>query len=310
MNEPTKTADDAGQTLAPGASGPQGQRRAAALFSGFVVVFMVAIVVVPLFFTSFSDEVGRWRLAAAWEHRLNGDLESAINSLTLALEDDPNHVEICLQRAAWYEQVGDLEAALQDFNKVYELAANDRRMLRGRAVTYHRMGKSAESIADSEQLLKGVRGDDRSDALNFLAYMRALNNTDLDQALTDINESIDLDSVVRRKLGIAATSAALLDTRGLIRYQQGEFDAALDDLEPAVSGYSMAVRRSQFRLNSGMGIVDLRRERLDMQLRKKALAVVVYHRGLTYEKLGKTDLAEVDFDRVRLLGFDPNEELY
>jgi tetratricopeptide (TPR) repeat protein len=310
MVESPSPRDNQGQMPPSDGSDPLKQRRIAALFSTFVVVFMVAIVVIPLFYTSFSDELGRWRLAAAWEHRLNGELETAIASLTTALEADPYHVDIYLQRAAWYDQMGDREAALRDYNKVHELAVYDQRMLVGRAMTYHAMGKYAESIGDIKELLDVSSGADRIGYLNLLAYVRGLNNTDLDEALSEIIESIDLDSARRRQVGVFIMNPALLDTRGFIYYQRGDFDAARDDLEVAVKQYSTALKRSERRLRSGVGIVDLRLGRLQLQGEKETLAVIVYHRGLIYERLGKTDLAQVDFDHVRILGFEPNEELY
>ena len=291
--------DDQGQTQPPNAMEPLKQSRMASLFSTLVIVFMVAIVVIPLFYTSLSDEVGRWRLAAAWEQRLDGELETAISTLNSALELDPNHLKIYLQRAEWYDQLGDHEAALRDYNKVNELADNDRRMLLGRAMVYHRMGKPAESIRDLEQLLEGSRGANRAIAWNLLAYLRALNSTDLDQALSDIDKSID-------KIGPAP---ALLDTRGFIRYQLGEFEAARDDLEEAVEEYSRDLGRHR-QLEGGNRIVDLRVYQLELHAAKEALAVVVYHRGMIYEKLGELNRAKADFDQVRDLGFEPNEDLY
>ena len=98
---------------------PLKQSRMASLFSTLVIVFMVAIVVIPLFYTSLSDEVGRWRLAAAWEQRLDGELETAISTLNSALELDPNHLKIYLQRAEWYDQLGDHEAALREIGRAH-----------------------------------------------------------------------------------------------------------------------------------------------------------------------------------------------
>ena len=299
--EPPDPADDRDHTHPLNAGGPLKQRRMASLFAVLAVVFMVAIVVIPLFYTSFFDELGRWQLAAAWEQRLNGQLEAAINRLTLALDADPHHVEMYLQRAEWYDQLGDREAALRDYNKVQELVDNDRRMLLGRAMTYHGMGKPAESIGDLEQLLEASSGQNRAKVLNILAYVRGLNNTDLDKALLDIDESIDM-------LG---ADAALLDTRGFIHYQLGDFEAARDDLEDAVKAYSEDLRSAaERRPKGGQSIVDPRVDQLRMQEIKETLAVIVYHRGLIYEKLGEMDLAQIDFDRVRDLGFEPNDDLY
>ena len=59
-----------------------------------------------------------------------------------------------------------------------------------------------------------------------------------------------------------------------------------------------------------MGIIDLRISKLQSQTERQAFAVVVYHRGLIYEAIGETDAAQADFDRVRELGFEPNENLF
>jgi tetratricopeptide (TPR) repeat protein len=308
-----KTPDpnnDQGQTQPSSGSVPPKPPRIASFFSAFVVLFMIAIVVIPLFYAIVPQEVARWNLAAAWEKRLNGDLPSAIDSLTAALESDPLHLEIYLQRAAWYEEIGNRESALQDFNKVHDIAGNDRRMLVGRAMTYHGMGKSDEAIRDLQQLLEEGSSDTRFVDLNILAYMRALTKTDLDQALVEINESIALDLERRGQDEVLIPEAALLDTRGFIQYQRGEFQDARDDLEAAVKQYSVELRRWERRLKSGKGIVDLRLDRLQLQVEKQTLAVVVYHRGLIYEKLEQTDLAEADFDHVRTLGFEPGDDLY
>ena len=40
------------------------------------------------------------------------------------------------------------------------------------------------------------------------------------------------------------------------------------------------------------------------------LAVILYHRGLAYEGNGDKESAERDFERVRELGFEPNEKLF
>lgn len=294
-------ANEQARTRTPEAASPPQQRRLASLFGALVILFMIAIVVLPLLYTSFSDELGRWHLAAAWEQRLDGNLEAAIKSLNSALELAPDHVEMHLQRAAWYDELGNREAALRDYNKVSELADNDSRMLLGRAMTYHRMGKPDASIRDLQQLLEASSGTSRAAALNTLAYFRALNNIDLDQALSDVDKSIDL-------LG---PSPALLDTRGFIHYQLGEFQAARSDLENAVNGIGgdlESTRRGQD--GRKMGVVDLRVHQLQIRAAREQVAVVVYHRGLIYEKLGEAERAQADFAKVRELGFEPGPELY
>lgn len=299
---PPDAADLSDQTRPPGTSQRPHQRGWGAPFGAFLILFMIAIVVVPLFYTSFSDEVGRWRLAAAWEQRLNGNLEAAVKSLDAALELDPNHVELYLQRAAWYDELGNREAALRDYNKVNELADNDRRMLLGRAMTYHRMGKPVEALRDLTHLLEASSDANRAEALNTLAYFRALNNTDLDLALSDVDKSIDL----------IGPNPALLDTRGFIHYQRGDLEAARNDLENAVAGMAVEVEGTQRTAPDGskMGVVDPRVYQLQLRASREQVAVIFYHRGLIYDKLGEAERAQADFAKVRELGFEPTEDLY
>ncbi len=273
------------------------------LLTTTLCVVAVAIVAVPLLYKGLAQELGRWRLAAASELRLNGELAAAIRSLDSALESDPNHVELYLQRAAWHDELKNHEAALQDYRQVQKLAGDDPRMLLGRALTYHRMGKPTEALGDLQQLVSASTPAERANALNTHAYFRALNNTELDEALVEIDKSIDM----------VGPQPALLDTRGFIRYRLGDLTAARNDLESAVAAYESHLDLPGLQhpaTDDPLKVADLRVHKFQMEREKQVLAVVIYHRGLIYEALGEAQLAKADFDTVTALGFEPNDELF
>ncbi len=267
-------------------------------------ICLIGMVAVPLGIKGYPDEVGRWRLAAASEHYLNGDVQSAIRVVDRAIALNPTHVELYLQRAAWHDEVADFPAALRDYEQIYEIAANDPRMLLARAMTYQKMGNVAGALRDLEALVVASRNkgrEERATALNTLAYFRAINHRQLEEALQEIDKAIDL-------LG---PNPAFLDTRGFIRYRLGDYETARNDLETALSAYTpyvRSLRRPEERDN--LGIADLRVYRIQLHRQQQAFAVVLYHRGLIYEELKESDLATADFDQVRQLGFEPGDDLY
>ena len=47
-----------------------------------------------------------------------------------------------------------------------------------------------------------------------------------------------------------------------------------------------------------------------LPLQQRSIAVLHYHRGLVYERLGRQDEADADYRRVRELGFEPGDDLF
>jgi tetratricopeptide (TPR) repeat protein len=88
-------------------------------------------------------------------------------------------------------------------------------------------------------------------AYNNRAWFGALLNGDLEQALADANMAIELQP-----------SGGRYDTRGMVYYKRGQYEAALQDYNAAIN------KRTEY---------------------------AHYGRGLVYEALGETDMAIADF---------------
>jgi tetratricopeptide (TPR) repeat protein len=181
-------------------------------------------------------------------------------------------------------------------------------------------GEFENAVADwkkVEQLSLRSGIPDRATALNGLAYSQALAKVELDEALTSVNEALDLEE----------GNYNILDTRGYIHFLRKDYEAALADLDLAVPGCDKAVELADAnaRVNSTPPlfhkVVSARPKRLleiappDAQSRRisigTAAAVVHYHRSLVLNALDRKDDAKKDWEIARqLIGREPDETLF
>jgi tetratricopeptide (TPR) repeat protein len=118
---------------------------------------------------------------------------------------------------------------------------------------------------------------------NELAYFSGLLGENLPEALER----------AERALRALPDDPAILDTRGYILHRLGRNEEANGDLQRAVEALEEAAKALQ-----------------PGDPRAKNFAVMVYHRSLILEALGKSSEAEQDRKRVRELGFEPDERLF
>lgn len=216
--------------------------------------------------TDLDARQGNLITAAIYEEM--DDMPKAIKHYTKAIEADPAYAQAYSQRYQAYLASEQFEEALKDAEKLTELAPAQGYILQGDAQA--RMGKSAEAI---ESYGKALGHDPlNATALNNRAYHRALFKTDLDEAVRDINEAIE----------IAGENAAFVDTRGYIAYLRGDFKQALADFNKALGG-------AEEEPDPGFG-------------------EIYFHRALVYRKLSEPKLAEQDFEKAKKLGFKWDEE--
>ncbi len=295
----------AGEDRDAGSPGDEQRRRrgCAPLLGVLVILFIIGVVVGPLFYFEFSKELARWQLAAAFERRLDGDLAAAIAMLDEAIQQYPDHAELYLYRASWKLEAGDAQAALQDCERAKDLTPQDARVFLQRSEINLALQRGPEAVADVEQYIKllAPRGRSQAAALNQLAYTRAVANQDLEVALSEVTEA----------LKVLGDDAALLDTRGFINYLRGDLQAARADMEKAVKMIESEYAAMEKRVNEDrLGVADIRSDQMRLARVRKSVAVLLYHRGLVYEQLDEAEKAAADFDRVRELQFEPGPQLY
>ena len=268
------------------------------------ILLMIGLVVGPVLYVELPREIARWHIAAALEKRLAGDLDGAIQSLDKALEKFPGNDELYRQLASWRLASRQYEAGLADANRAVALAPNGSEAYFVRSQLFQRLGRHTEAIADWNTVVRLAEtegGFAAAVGLNGRAYARAVGGIQLKEALADVEQA----------LRQAGDNAAMLDTRGFIRYLQGDDATARADLEKAVrmvEGEHEALMRlaEDGRTRSS----DPREFELQLHEHAENVAVIRYHRALIYDQLGEKAKAEEDRRRVRELGFEPNERLF
>lgn len=269
--------------------------------------------------------------------------EKAFAQLEQALSWSPGDVNYLLARSTWQSQCGHQEAALEDCNQVIRELGEKTPLLELRMQIYQQLGRHADAVADAQQIaaLSKTSGyPSRTNMLNTLAYVKAVGKIDLPEARKQADEAVRsaqalvdlLESSGQETSGYwgrlsqavkAAESEALeseaknqlcqvLDTRGFVHYQMGNYRQALADLNPAADGFSELVARTDVKL----GIVrraspDSRTLDIKLSGQRRALAVILYHRGLAQQKLGHSAAAASDLKRVReIIRREPDEKFF
>ena len=302
-NRSSDTGDDIYEASFADAPPPPERRTS---WAGLVMIaIVVSILLLPLLFMWGPQERARWQQAAAEEQRLDGDLDGAIDSLDEAVTRFPDQEALYFKRAEWLMDKGDYDRALEDCQRGIELAPHNTDGYRIRSQILQHLARFEEAVADMEKLLEFSErgwGFDRASALNGVAYSRALANTNVEQALDEVEEALSL---------YREFNGPMLDTRGFIHYLLGDLEKARADLDQAV----MLIERENESLaqqlsGDQLGVIDRRDSQLVFQRHSQGVAVIRYHRSLILDSLGETEKAEEDRQRVVELGYEPGTDLF
>ena len=264
-----------------------------------MILAILGLMSAPMIYNWLPSEAARWRMAAAEERRLDGDLEGAIQSLDEAIIEFPESAEFYLRRAAYHSEAEEYEKAIHDLDQARIGGADLDVVLTARSYALHQVGKYAEAIEAGKELVRLSEEEQTGstwEALNALAYARALHGTELKEGLGNADEAIRL----------AGPRHNLLDTRGYLYYLLDDYASAISDLEQAVAN-AEAFYSDTERLK---GLPDARILNLFEKQGQEVIAIIRYHRSLVYDKQGEREKAKADRDRVRELGFEPNASLF
>ena len=253
--------------------------------------------------------VANFQVQRAEHDRERGDFHRALDHVDQAIAWEPDverRAIVIMFRAEVHNDLNDLDRVLGDYNEAIALL-NERKPLARpslslaqahslRATLHERLGHHREALDDSKEALLCCPAGatlERAELLNGHAYMCALTNMELQLGAQEIEEAL-------RVLG---QDAALIDTRGYLRFRLGQYDAALADLQVAIRGEEEQRYVAQF----------------DERYRKN-LAVMYHHRGEVYQKLAEDEKnkdrvdfkrkADVDLHRADQYGFDPKSGVF
>ena len=275
-------------------------RRRSSLLRGALVLLLVVGVAVSMIFSWLPSERANWQIAASQAKWLENDLAGAIQILDAAAEEFPDNTGIYEQRIQFCLEAKEFEKALADAERLVSLSPKSQDALGLQSQVLHHLGRHDDAIAVCQEMLRLAQEEwigSAPIALNSLAYAQALGNTQLDEALEHIDEAMRL----------AGDNPAMLDTRGFVKYRLDDSIAAREDFERAVGVVESLVAYQESQRLPGVRSYQSESEAASGQ---QALAVMLYHRALVYDRLGMSDKAKVDRERVRNLGYEPNDQLF
>lgn len=329
--------------LKPAASPPATNRNGARarprpVTNGSLLWWLTIGALVLMFVADLPNEVVRWKHAAAIVARDSGDKEKGYELLEEAYRGRENDLKFAQQELGWRFVDEDYEQALRVLNRIIDARGTDWDLLQTRAHFLQHLGRHEEAIADCievNRMSESTGEPPRAQALNHLAYTRAVAKLDLNAAEQEIDLAVPLArqevAKLRRTLAhplvrfLFMTSADLerlghaentltgaLDTRAFVLLHRDRLKEAKADMNEAIA------RTERYRPTDPDQIAkSIQRERYvriyeeKKRLDGKSTAVLYYHRHLIHQKLGDKEAAKVDFERARdLLGKEPDESLF
>lgn len=228
-----------------------------------------------------------------------GMLDEALDDLDTALTWSQDSPEVYFLRAQILQQLGRADESLEAVNRALEISPHFGPAYGVRGLVFQQLKRYPEAIADLEEALRLAPADDAT-PLNNLAYVRALANDDLPQALEEAERAVELAD--------DPTPAYILDTRGYIYHLLERNEEALVDLDAAVKDSEKL--RDETLANPQFKDLPQRQQRYLRQQLDEPLAVMLHHRGLVHEALENAEQAEADLQRARELGYDPEAGVF
>jgi len=167
-------------------------------------------------------------------------LDEALKDFDAAFKLQPDAQQVYLARASAYLAAGKDDLAIKDIDVLLKKAPDDAHLIKMRSYALVHDHKYAQAIGEMDKLLDKTPHD--SVLLNDRCWYRAMWGKELEAALSDCDQSIKEKS-----------SAASLDSRGLVYLRLGRFGDAVADYTEALKA-----RPSQSTSLYGRGLAKLR----------------------------------------------------
>jgi tetratricopeptide (TPR) repeat protein len=152
-------------------------------------------------------------------YRAKGDYDNAIADYTEAIRIEPNYVLAFYSRGIAYFNKKDYDRAVADYTVSLRFVPGDIIALQNRGHAYEAKQDYDSAIADYSE---AIRIQPRfAYAFNDRCYARATAGRELQQALADCNEALQL----------IPNDIHTLDSRGFTYLRLGEFDKAITDYD-------------------------------------------------------------------------------
>ncbi|WP_254508289.1 hypothetical protein [Anatilimnocola floriformis] len=291
--------------------------------------------------TEIPNQRRAWKFASALEARDAGEKARATEMLNELLKQQPKDEQYLRAQYLWNKEDGKYELALEYVQDQLTGAKEGSHWymtwISERSRLYQHLHRYQDAIADSQELVhlsEKIGTPTRQEALNGLAYARALGGKDLDAALADADTAVagaranlkDAENLMsaavaaKKKTAEAsemlaecrASVMACVDTRGLVNFKKSDFAAAQRDFDEAVENLLLVreFHKAHEKADSTQ-VREYKQFAKKQQERDHNDAVIYYHRSLNLKELGREEDADRDWKRAaELLGREPGDDLF
>ncbi len=205
-----------------------------------------------------------YRMALVDVETRSGRYREARKELERLAGKNSGSAEIQVRLGELENQLGDQQAALQSFRKARQLQPSNTRAALGVAVLLHATGQFEQARSAYEELLK--IDPENAQGLNNLAYIKAEEGVDLDQAL----------GFIQRALRRSPNDPNFNDTLGLVYIRKKLTGQAVQVFRDLVA---REPDNPSFHMHFGMALYDAG----DMRLAKKELESALKHKPSAIE---------------------------
>ncbi len=134
----------------------------------------------------------------------------------------PDQGQYPLLEAGWHQRQGKYVRALEVLDRALAKWPGETQLLYSRGVVLEKLGRMPDALAQMEEII--ALDSEHADALNFLGYMLAEENRDLDRALV----------LISRALEIEPDNGYIIDSLAWVHFRLGEVDKAWELVRRAV----------------------------------------------------------------------------
>jgi tetratricopeptide (TPR) repeat protein len=325
-----------------------------------LIIGAMCLVLVPTANRAVRPEIARWYLAAAedelidgiWYARRRAESDGAIEENRVLAKRAILRADRLLEESvswggrSWHyftirsrrdRVVGNVDTAILNLEEAIKRAPpTEKYALLSLLASLELRRRSVRAIGLYKNILESVESssDQRlhSNALNGLAYSRAIHRFELDAALKDIDQAIEIHEALVADLQanswraswfskptepepIDATLIQFRDTRGFILLGLGNKKAARAQFDIIWKSFDDWFKQQQsadaaFLINERKSRVDIRMIPNHLGATHHSAAVIMYHRMLTLDRnADQKELESLD-KRIRSLGYEPTRLLF
>ena len=231
--------------------------------------------------SEFSTELARWHAAAGREQQLEGNPQRALSHLDNAVAYDAENPEFYRWRAECYRELSQHERALEEYDRLAQIRSLETWSHFQRADLLMLLGRRQQAVAAAREGLDAFQQTGaatsalgNAQVLNGVAYFRAVAQLELDEALPQITEAIQL---------LGGQPRIFMDYAYLC-FLQEQYPLALKMLFASEQIYTDRLQNQIAALESAESLVsqdDIRSRIRDLQ---KSLGRVLYYRLLVVRK--------------------------